>query len=238
MRGEYLARRRRKQIALGSPPLAWGIHWAYAYSLGLIGITPTCVGNTFFHHIEFYNFQDHPHLRGEYSASLGSIAVGMGSPPLAWGILGEKANYSESRGITPTCVGNTEELRVGLNLIWDHPHLRGEYLVAQASSTTVPGSPPLAWGILSAMRPAGHLLRITPTCVGNTQVVVLKESLKQDHPHLRGEYAGEVAAIRAIKGSPPLAWGIQPSSDRDIFYARITPTCVGNTSLGPVDHVW
>ena len=71
-----------------------------------------------------------------------------GSPPLTWGILTRDVTRAPGDGITPTYVGNTHSV-LGVNYVaWDHPHLRGEYLVAQASSTTVPGSPPLTWGIL------------------------------------------------------------------------------------------
>ena len=52
------------------------------------------------------------------------------------------------------------------------------------------GSPPLAWGILFLIVLLLTLLRITPTCVGNTLVSTYNIALKRDHPHLRGEYTG------------------------------------------------
>ena len=47
---------------------------------------------------------------------------------------------------------------------------------------------------------------------------------------MRGEYPFRHRINPAYKGSPPLAWGIQPKSDGKRTRRRITPTCVGNTS--------
>ena len=71
-------------------------------------------------------------------------------------------------GITPTCVGNTTNVRSAVTKKRDHPHLRGEYREM--------------WGV-------GELEeRITPTCVGNTIETIVKLMERADHPHLRGEY--------------------------------------------------
>ena len=59
---------------------------------------------------------------------------------------------------------------------------------------------------------------------------------------MRGEYLPITVAKVSVKGSPPHAWGIQPSKSSGLLGTRITPTCVGNTveytlkKLGIEDH--
>ena len=67
LRGEYPFSTKPCLVSLGSPPLAWGIHYVVDEAKNLGRITPTCVGNT---RLKLYvqtSNQDHPHLRGEYA---------------------------------------------------------------------------------------------------------------------------------------------------------------------------
>ena len=173
---------------MGSPPLAWGIpnrRWCSSLVLW-----------------------DHPHLRGEYQAGKGSPKSQEGSPPLAWGILKEICGKTMTEGITPTCVGNTAMTRMTSDEKKDHPHLRGEYSPLRSFWPADEGSPPLAWGIRQLVHISGHNVGITPTCVGNTDIMWESGSIVGDHPHLRGEYLAPDLCIFKKKGSPPLAWGI------------------------------
>ena len=72
-------------------------------------------------------------------------------------------------------------------------------------------------------------MRITPTCVGNTQLDCSRTLAQWDHPHLRGEYMTNKKRKGSTKGSPPLAWGILSELTITRWQTRITPTCVGNT---------
>ena len=99
------------------------------------------------------------------------------------------------------------------------------------------GSPPLAWGIPVCVFDISQTERITPTCVGNTSRKEKIKKLLKDHPHLRGEYSPGLLLKNGVKGSPPLAWGIQLWDTVNGGTARITPTCVGNTDgLGVLIH--
>ena len=148
-------------------------------------------------------------MRGEYCWSLKSSRVPVGSPPLAWGIQHGKDWVKEK--------------------IKDHPHLRGEYSTGGGTSQSCSGSPPLAWGIRKVNKISNPNLRITPTCVGNTESVEFFNFSTEDHPHLRGEYTITAQTIGLSMGSPPLAWGIQDFCRLFESHAGITPTCVGNT---------
>ena len=109
--------------------------------------------------------------------------------------------------------------------------MRGEYAIAAGALFAITGSPPLAWGIRLAILPAVILVRITPTCVGNTMLFLFAVFVGRDHPHLRGEYVSLTTCKSCNTGSPPLAWGIPTSGQNNIFICWITPTCVGNTKL-------
>ena len=87
-------------------------------------------------------------MRGEYPKLILKLIDYQGSPPLAWGILGEVSIMSAETRITPTCVGNTTFLGSVHVDFQDHPHLRGEYLTVRLGLALQLGSPPLAWGIL------------------------------------------------------------------------------------------
>ncbi|KRL04356.1 hypothetical protein FD46_GL001483 [Liquorilactobacillus oeni DSM 19972] len=65
--------------------------------------------------------------------------------------------------------------------------------------------------------------------MGNTGKCDYCKSVKQDHPHIRGEYKEKIPDKMAIKGSPPHTWGIQGYIKRKTGIIRITPTYVGNT---------
>ena len=127
-------------------------------------------------------------------------------------------------------MGNTRAGRPISDLTRDHPHLRGEYLSSTEWAECRLGSPPLAWGILTATTEGVVKSGITPTCVGNTPRLFLRYASTADHPHLRGEYLVHSIKGMTRPGSPPLAWGIQFNSRGITAEARITPTCVGNTS--------
>ena len=86
LRGEYLSSTVVPKHGKGSPPLAWGIRSVKIDGKTLHRITPTCVGNTSRSIVCHVVWEDHPHLRGEYTPKGRSSSGWAGSPPLAWGI--------------------------------------------------------------------------------------------------------------------------------------------------------
>ena len=73
------------------------------------------------------------------------------------------------------------------------------------------------------------MLGITPTYVGNTYCGSQTRCLRQDHPHLRGEYSSWLMRKSKKSGSPPPTWGILKRGPSIKVPSRITPTYVGNT---------
>ena len=127
LRGEYIVQAQIRSMELGSPPLARGILTVHAEATDEDRITPACAGNTFFLCVVGCTKRDHPRLRGEYMKKRFYRINGVGSPPLARGILSPFSSLFRLIGITPACAGNTCYTFNNLNDVKDHPRLRGEY---------------------------------------------------------------------------------------------------------------
>ena len=127
-------------------------------------------------------------------------------------------------------MGNTNRAVRGTSPSAVHPHMRGEYAVAKNPLVEFRGSPPHAWGIRHPAQQVHAVERFTPTCVGNTQAPGQTLETPSVHPHMRGEYRLMALSHRDTFGSPPHAWGIQPTQRSFLADDRFTPTCVGNTN--------
>ena len=72
---------------------------------------------------------------------------------------------------------------------------------------------------------------ITPACAGSTIILIIPSNNNQDHPRLRGEYAGRQSPVRRPKGSPPLARGVHIAYSDSAVGRGITPACAGSTLI-------
>ena len=73
------------------------------------------------------------------------------------------------------------------------------------------------------------LLRLIPTCVGSTMVMVAVPSPVSAHPHVCGEHYKFVLLAPTRSGSSPRVWGALPAHQQVTVIARLIPTCVGST---------
>ena len=153
----------------GSPPPVWGTPTTVDGAVVEEGITPTCVGNTNIGIMQIAAVEDHPHLCGEHDSMFTQSQARIGSPPPVWGTHRTSCRVTSTRGITPTCVGNTYIKRRENVLLKDHPHLCGEHQDTIIAEWQEEGSPPPVWGTLDGLRLVTLFDRITPTCVGNTK---------------------------------------------------------------------
>ena len=112
-------------------------------------ITPTCVGNTKGGCTHARLHWDHPHLCGEHFAAWLKAIFNPGSPPPVWGTRASIKWAICAVGITPTCVGNTEDYLDFVEGNEDHPHLCGEHPVLVVNQVEGWGSPPPVWGTLA-----------------------------------------------------------------------------------------
>ncbi len=233
MRGEYLRSLAAETLAEGPPPHAWGIRPAVDQPQPNLGSTPTCVGNTYRGLRLWVSKSVHPHMRGEYDSVMWIAWFVAGPPPHAWGIQGRDDARLRRAGSTPTCVGNTPP-RPSRAQRWPvHPHMRGEYDRSRQNRVFRDGPPPHAWGIRNNPFAPGLGCGSTPTCVGNTGRCWPPGRSPWVHPHMRGEYFIVEHYLLGLRGPPPHAWGILASTSGTRSRSRSTPTCVGNTSVGP-----
>ena len=209
VRGEYEITQPTSTSPYGSPPRAWGIHENPGARRGIPRFTPTCVGNTDGPAKPSRPGTVHPHVRGEYYTVSINKRKYCGSPPRAWGIQLPVLLPDSQLRFTPTCVGNTVELKVVQIQIPVHPHVRGEYGALGYFMGGGLGSPPRAWGILEKPLCHNSNTRFTPTCVGNTWDRINTQALETVHPHVRGEYKFLIHLPQRFYGSPPRAWGIR-----------------------------
>ena len=148
LRGEYVNEDLSGYLLLGSPPLARGVLCFIRFQGVDRGITPACAGSTFPVHPSDTSQWDHPRLRGEYLLALSHTVREQGSPPLARGVPCFHTSFAIYRGITPACAGSTSSSGTGNAFRRDHPRLRGEYNADECTRLGIPGSPPLARGVL------------------------------------------------------------------------------------------
>src|SRR5438270_687143 len=111
----------------------------------------------------------------------------LGPPPHAWGQPGGRGMTDPCTRSTPTCVGTTTLPAPRPRRRSVHPHMRGDNLALQATTSAIAGPPPHAWGQpeRGAFRAAGD--RSTPTCVGTTGRSRPRRSALAVHPHMRGD---------------------------------------------------
>ena len=114
---------------------------------------PAHAGNTLDKNATVTIAQDHPRLRGEYNHIKIDGQEYLGSPPLARGIPNGHIPATPLGRIIPACAGNTHSCFHGKAILWDHPRLRGEYIVCGTIEENAMGLSPLARGILIRLNP-------------------------------------------------------------------------------------
>ena len=127
-------------------------------------------------------------------------------------------------------MGNTSAASFCSFLVSVHPHMRGEHAPSTLNDQVESGSSPHAWGTRPGRRPARHPWRFIPTCVGNTPIDGVLNSLAAVHPHMRGEHTRNPNHYNPSNGSSPHAWGTRPGLRHFRYVIRFIPTCVGNTT--------
>ena len=119
----------------------------------------------------FFFLPKHPHGRGEDLRPAVANGPTRETPPRAWGRPAPKVGAGSFIGNTPTGVGKTGFLAVGITSPEKHPHGRGEDASVMQWAIRREETPPRAWG-----RPVCNLddergIANTPTGVGKTGYV-------------------------------------------------------------------
>ena len=127
----------------------------------------------------------------------------LGSPPPTRGTRLVQVSEKGGERITPAYAGNTSISSMLLNLLGDHPRLRGEHADKNNASLQLVGSPPPTRGTLVHPWLDGETNGITPAYAGNTTLINQGFRGQQDHPRLRGEHQQFLGIYDSILGSPP-----------------------------------
>ncbi len=229
VRGENLERRVMHRNSSGPSPRAWGKLFPAGRTAARCRTIPTCVGKTTIKNNVIDGDSDHPHVRGENCAANEASFNETGPSPRAWG-KHEVCHPPEVVGRTiPTCVGKTIAHREAEIVHADHPHVRGENVVAAVSTKSPNGPSPRAWGKRARLSPPGEEVRTIPTCVGKTALPRIRYTWRRDHPHVRGENGLPGAGSACSAGPSPRAWGKPRKVHAQEMFMRTIPTCVGKT---------
>ena len=151
----------------------------------------------------------------------------IGSPPHARGKARRGSRHPCQPGITPACAGKRLSHSLALVRHKDHPRMRGEKNVYDATVERLKGSTPHARGKACSVLLASSSCGITPACAGKRTLDVSALTGEQDHPHMRGEKVPAKIGHWNCPGSPPHARGKVPCPHRTSRAGRITPACAG-----------
>jgi len=149
MRGEHINCHAVSRCLGGSSPHARGTRPHENRMIRQAGIIPACAGNTTIMSILSSPAKDHPRMRGEHFC-IGLIEHdSSGSSPHARGTQGRVRVGCGGKGIIPACAGNTQFLHLFLEVMRDHPRMRGEHADSFVLIERRRGSSPHARGTLA-----------------------------------------------------------------------------------------
>ena len=159
--------------------------------------------------------------------------MSLGDHPHARGLPRWTRQARADHRIIPARAGFTGSELFPASLGGDHPRSRGVYPAFFTWAVTVPGSSPLARGLLDLHGDSDVLVRIIPARAGFTKRAAAHRRTTQDHPRSRGVYWSMLGASSACGGSSPLARGLLSGEGRVQDVAGIIPARAGFTSDRP-----
>ena len=176
---------------------------------------------------------DHPRSRGVYGESGSRPKIGLGSSPLARGLLELIVADLAGDRIIPARAGFTSIQTTVDTYGQDHPRSRGVYCLPAGRTRVSPGSSPLARGLPIKACVDGLVDGIIPARAGFTGRGPDQGQTHRDHPRSRGVYENFEVERRIVFGSSPLARGLRLEADGRRRRHRIIPARAGFTHHHP-----
>ena len=167
-RGVYLMPVFMLSKAVGSSPLARGLHGERAGDDLARGIIPARAGFTLPPTPTAPRRADHPRSRGVYTVRASRDCSAGGSSPLARGLRPVIRMMMRPCRIIPARAGFTGLQKSRSNIVKDHPRSRGVYSGAVMARQPSSGSSPLARGLRSRSGDVEHNVGIIPARAGFT----------------------------------------------------------------------
>ena len=151
--------------------------------------------------------KDHPHACGDKRSIRSSYISGKGSSPRMWGQVCSSRRFIVRDRIIPTHVGTSFHITFTKLSYKDHPHACGDKLIRSTNCVTVIGSSPRMWGQVNNSIFSIFYLRIIPTHVGTSSMMLANANLVRDHPHACGDKVILDFPEIQNEGSSPRMWG-------------------------------
>ena len=249
-RGVYSGSSTPGWTGAGSSPLARGLPVPAEMLPITLRIIPARAGFTLWPAGWSIRWRDHPRSRGVYSAPHKAQVTMRGSSPLARGLRRHHGRWWRGEWIIPARAGFTLPSGRRLARPADHPRSRGVYLFRAGIPRRVPGSSPLARGLLTLRRSGREATSdhprsrgvyagtprgrdpspgIIPACAGFTAASAAAPGFVRDHPRSRGVYLRPSRLLSSRSGSSPLARGLPSWYWRQRAASRIIPARAGFT---------
>ena len=130
---------------------------------------------------------DHPRMRGEQFLRLLGVGRRKGSSPHARGAVNALKELKSKGRIIPACAGSSRPFRVLCGCAWDHPRMRGEQAYFMLCGRFARGSSPHARGAERRVDQLADDARIIPACAGSRISMIPPNTVRRDHPRMRGE---------------------------------------------------
>ena len=219
----------KRRSAGGSSPLARGLRPNHNVTRLTLGIIPARAGFTLSSRPLRTRAWDHPRSRGVYVLLSGRSGSGVGSSPLARGLLLFSLPVWVRIGIIPARAGFTAFEASADGKGTDHPRSRGVYAEQSVVPPCQMGSSPLARGLPDATAATPRTTGIIPARAGFTRTSRCEGRRRRDHPRSRGVYFAQQPAIHNQIGSSPLARGLLAGGMAAGVVARIIPARAGFT---------
>ena len=213
----------------GSSPLARGTPVPAAATTVQHRFIPARAGNTGSTIVSRRSTTVHPRSRGEHIEMSSPAARFFGSSPLARGTHQRMFQCAYPTRFIPARAGNTASIAVCSAFVSVHPRSRGEHNRRSTLDTRLPGSSPLARGILPGNPGCASNLRFIPARAGNTIGSSPCGTHIPVHPRSRGEHTRALIASSFAAGSSPLARGTPLSCSACPPTLRFIPARAGNT---------
>ena len=167
-RGVYKSSNGALACLPGSSPLARGLPLRHRAPRAVRRIIPARAGFTQRAWPRGCRPGDHPRSRGVYVRELPDDDRGLGSSPLARGLLESLIEDFKRRRIIPARAGFTLTMCAVPLREGDHPRSRGVYALSMNQATVDQGSSPLARGLRSEVTDFEHVPGIIPARAGFT----------------------------------------------------------------------
>ena len=193
-------------------------------------IIPARAGFTFGWSVGWERRSDHPRSRGVYVSTVLGPEERRGSSPLARGLQRPILPNRNDGGIIPARAGFTLPITLIADWFRDHPRSRGVYKPPLPQNELLPGSSPLARGLLRESIRFRLRRRIIPARAGFTRHTAGSTEALADHPRSRGVYLVFIGVPFGWCGSSPLARGLPCSCRARAVSEGIIPARAGFTS--------